>query len=860
MKRKPIVSIIMPMYNQENYMEQCLNTVTNQTLKDIEIIIVNDGSTDRSLEIVNDAAKKDERIIVIDKPNSGYGNSVNRGLKRATGDYVGIVETDDYVSLKMFETLYNLSNNGTVEIVKGNFYDVYEHEDGTFEKVVNNERKELPDIVGPFTIRQYPQILWGHPSVWSAIYKRDFLNKHEISFMELPGGGWVDNPFFFETLCKAESIVWTKEPFYFYGKSNPVSSSNSILNPNLPFDRMNDNLDVLERNKFTDDITLKYAYARSLMYLNGAFYECDYTNNYDLINLNAKELFQRCEPQIFSDYFNMHDQYQYTKYASPLRTITNKFPRILIYNWAPYDNLQKHGGGVTLYCKNLISAIIKDYPTAQIYFLSSGYVYEADKLHTYIRKIDSIYGERCYQYEIVNSPVPAPQSNILLNPLVAIENSELKSILKEFITSHGPFQAMHFNNIEGLSLDVLDLKQDFPKTKFIYSLHNYVPICLTGFYYQRHNHCICNPSHTNFDCINCINCNYPKDIAENIYKVAKFNANPKKLIEKKQWVSKFKFDKLDKQVSADNILDFAKTAVHKINKNCDKILAVSKRVYDIAKANGLNANKMSVSYIGTRVANHQVGKSISPVKERLKILFLGNDLHYKEKGYPFLLNALEKLDPKYSSKIDLVLTVKPSQHPKYIYAKLKNFNSVKVIQGYTHSDLQRIFDGCNLSIIPVLWEDNLPQISIESVAFGVPVLASSFGGASELCSDPAFSFKGGDTKDFLDKIIFFVEHPEYLKNYWESHKGLTTMSKHIKEMIAVYELPPMPESLEISTNDFHFLMMENQFLHHNFLLNRNAFPSTSLRHRLINKIKKLCPEGTRRREFLKACRKMVCKK
>ena len=88
------VSIVMPMFNQEKYIVECLSSVLRQTLKDIEIIVVNDGSTDNSLALVKEFAQRDDRIVVIDKPNSGYGHSMNVGMDRASGEYIGIVETD----------------------------------------------------------------------------------------------------------------------------------------------------------------------------------------------------------------------------------------------------------------------------------------------------------------------------------------------------------------------------------------------------------------------------------------------------------------------------------------------------------------------------------------------------------------------------------------------------------------------------------------------------------------------------------------------------------------------------------------------------------------------------------------------
>ena len=176
------ISIIVPIYNAEKYLEQCLQSIKNQTLKDIEVICVDDGSTDSSPQIMDRFQNEDQRFKVIHKSNGGNGHSMNTGLAAATGEYIGCVEADDYIENNMFEKLYMYTNNGTVDIVKSNFWNCYENEDGSIKKVVNEERSNMPEIATPFTIKEYPQILWGHPSIWSGIYKRSLIEDNGIKF------------------------------------------------------------------------------------------------------------------------------------------------------------------------------------------------------------------------------------------------------------------------------------------------------------------------------------------------------------------------------------------------------------------------------------------------------------------------------------------------------------------------------------------------------------------------------------------------------------------------------------------------------------------------------------------------------
>ena len=115
------VSIIVPTYNVEMYLDECLESLQRQTLKDIEIICVNDGSKDSSLEIIKRYAAGDSRFVVIDKENGGYGKAMNVGLDKATGEYIGIVEPDDFVPLYMYEDLYNVAAKNELDFVKADF-------------------------------------------------------------------------------------------------------------------------------------------------------------------------------------------------------------------------------------------------------------------------------------------------------------------------------------------------------------------------------------------------------------------------------------------------------------------------------------------------------------------------------------------------------------------------------------------------------------------------------------------------------------------------------------------------------------------------------------------------------------------
>lgn len=811
--KMPTISVIIPVCNVEKYVKQCLDSVINSSLKNIEIICVDDGSTDSCPSILDNYASTDSRVSVIHKKNTGYGNSVNIGISKATGDYISIIESDDFISPSMLETLYNLSENGTIDVVKGNFWDYYET-DRHKDAIVNRERAAMDNVSETFTISENPSILWGHPSVWSAIYRRKFLEDNHIKLIEAPGGGWVDNPFFFETLLTAKSIKWTNEPFYYYRKTNANSSSNKQTDLTLPLRRMMDNLDVVEKYHYQDEETLKLVYSRALMYLHGVIPERFYPEQVDKIKAYARKLFARLNENVITNNFNLQDQKLYYTNLSPFDRLIPEKKKILIYNWVQFDNAGGAGGGVTIYCKNLVDIIMKERPDVSVYFLSSGTAYDGSTTNCYISGTNNIFFDRCRSFEIVNSPVPAPQSMIINNPNVAIKNAKLSSVFINFIKRNGPFEAIHFNNIEGLSLDCLDIKKEFPETRLIFSLHNYVPFCTHGFYFNRATIKNCTPNHTGADCIKCTNINRITNISNELKLRASYRTNKEVNLDK--WASTLGFDKLDKVIDAHNILDYFQKAVGTLNANMDFILAVSDRVKEIAIENGFDKSKTITSYIGTRVAEFAIQNHRPGLKGKyFKIGYLGNDYNVVEKGYKFLVDALSSLDDTTAGKIDLLLTMRNGDEAE-LQNKLKKFHSVEIKRGYMHHELKSLLNDVDLGIVPVLWEDNLPQIAIEMVAMNVPILCSSYGGASELCASDQFKFNGGDANDLKKHILYFFNNPNRLNDFWKYNKHLVTMHDHLGEIMKHYGLAPFSGEITISFEDYVLLQKEIDFFRRNF--------------------------------------------
>ena len=221
------VSIIVPTYNVEQYLAECMDSITGQTLRELEIICVNDGSTDGSLNILKKYAAADDRIIIIDKKNEGYGRAMNDGLDRASGEYVGIVEPDDYVDLHMYEDLYRIAKEKNLDIIKADFYRFVCNKNGEVLKSYDALSKDgtgYNEVINP---KENDRIFRYVLNTWSGIYRRSFIEKYHIRHNVSPGASFQDNGFWFQTFCLAERVYFVNRPYYMNRRDNPNSSVKS---------------------------------------------------------------------------------------------------------------------------------------------------------------------------------------------------------------------------------------------------------------------------------------------------------------------------------------------------------------------------------------------------------------------------------------------------------------------------------------------------------------------------------------------------------------------------------------------------------------------------------------------------------
>lgn len=204
------VSVIVPVYNVEKYLKQCLDSLVNQTLKDIEIIVVNDGSTDSSEDIIKEYVDKYKGIVkYYKKENGGLSDARNYGLDYATGKYVGFVDSDDYVDINMFEKMYEKAKKDDSDIVECNFKWVYP--------------KKSKDDIGIKYKTKKEMIINARVMACNKIYKKELLDKNNIRFTK--GIRYEDVEFFYKLVPYVESISFVKDTFYYY-----IQRKDSIAN------------------------------------------------------------------------------------------------------------------------------------------------------------------------------------------------------------------------------------------------------------------------------------------------------------------------------------------------------------------------------------------------------------------------------------------------------------------------------------------------------------------------------------------------------------------------------------------------------------------------------------------------------
>ena len=271
------VSVIIPVYNVGAYLKQCMDSVVNQTQEDLEIVCIDDGSTDMSAEILREYAVKDSRIAVYSKPNAGYGHTINYGLERSRGKYIAIVESDDFIDANGIEKLYVCAEENNADYVRSNYYEYNKGKDRLNASLDPYADKK---IISAYEDKELFYNIGVSP--WACLYKKSFLDGNNIRMNETPGASFQDNSWQFLVLLKATKIVLLKEAYYHYRIDNMSSSVNNSKKVFCVVDEKKYMEEKMEEYQISD-ISVLTAFARFIFVI--------YKWNYSRISREYQQVF-----------------------------------------------------------------------------------------------------------------------------------------------------------------------------------------------------------------------------------------------------------------------------------------------------------------------------------------------------------------------------------------------------------------------------------------------------------------------------------------------------------------------------------------------------------------------------------------
>lgn len=227
---KQLVSIIIPIYNVEKYLEQCIKSLINQTYRNLEIILINDGSTDKSTKICEKYKNQDNRIVFINKKNGGAASAKNEGLKIAKGDYITFVDSDDFIEPDMIEYMVNTIKKYNSDIIQCSFTNLYKNTERFKQDKIVEQKISSKDFLELFLKK------WDSSLFWNKLFKREVIEN--VFFKE---GRCIDDEFFtYKCVINSKSIVTSNKIVYNYrmrksGVMKSESSQKQILKDRVDY-------------------------------------------------------------------------------------------------------------------------------------------------------------------------------------------------------------------------------------------------------------------------------------------------------------------------------------------------------------------------------------------------------------------------------------------------------------------------------------------------------------------------------------------------------------------------------------------------------------------------------------------------
>ena len=248
----PKVSIIVPVYNVERYIVRSMDSLVNQTLKDIEIIVVNDGSTDNSKKLIEIYQKKyPNKIKLVDKKNGGLSDARNYGIPHATGEYIAFLDSDDYVELDTYEKMYNKAKEDDSDLVECDFIWEYPDRKKVDTGKIYNNKKEM--------------LTYARVVAWNKLIKRSLIEEHKMEFPK--GLRYEDVEFFYKMVPYYNKVSFVKEPLIHYiQRSSSISNTQNERTKEI-FTIMDNVIKYYKENNLYEEYKteLEYTYARLLL-------------------------------------------------------------------------------------------------------------------------------------------------------------------------------------------------------------------------------------------------------------------------------------------------------------------------------------------------------------------------------------------------------------------------------------------------------------------------------------------------------------------------------------------------------------------------------------------------------------------
>lgn len=327
MQSSPKVSFIIPVYNVEKYLRQCLDSVLNQTLKDFEVICVDDGSTDSSLEILREYENKDNRLKIVCQQNKGAGAARNLGMQYATGEYLFFMDSDDYCSLDFLEKTTKAADEKNTDILVFNFYK-FNNADNSKELRNGLVKSRCPKNKDVFSYRDVPHYiaLTVNPTPWNKLYRHSFVKETKLQWLETS----TTNDITFATMSvlMADRIAYLEQPFIFYR----VALNNSITS----------------KKKYNQGNVIKAVLAVADQAKN--------LPHYEMIKNSVKEFVASNLRTALNSYTPDKDSAYYLKFARTMDSIVYSHP--LFYNCTPEDFQDK--GLYDMVIEGRSRAMVKD--------------------------------------------------------------------------------------------------------------------------------------------------------------------------------------------------------------------------------------------------------------------------------------------------------------------------------------------------------------------------------------------------------------------------------------------------------------------------------------------------------------------